>query len=147
MHSSRVRGSRAIARMAAVALVMALVLGACFTPQQRKVTQYVNNSRSAQGVRPVSQNLQLTLKAQAWAEQLARSGRLKHSKLSAGITVRWRSLAENVGYGSSIRKVHLSYMRSPGHRANILNGRFDYIGTGWAKRGDRVYTVQVFMDY
>ena len=36
-------------------------------------------------------------------------------------------------------------MRSSGHRANILDGRFNYIGTGYAERGSRVFTVQVFM--
>ena len=45
----------------------------------------------------MGQNLELTRKAQAWAEHLARIGRLEHSNLSAGISYRWRSLGENVG--------------------------------------------------
>ncbi|MEL7209808.1 MAG: CAP domain-containing protein [Actinomycetota bacterium] len=132
-----------------LALVLALALGAsgCYTAQQREVTQHVNNSRAFFGAPPVRQNLQLTNKAQAWAEHLSRIGRLEHSNLSDGITVRWRSLGENVGYGSTIADVHVAYIRSPGHFNNIMNPAFNYIGTGYASSGGRVYTVQVFMQY
>ena len=36
-------------------------------------------------------------------------------------------------------------MNSSGHRQNILDRSFNYIGVGYAKSGNRVYTVQVFM--
>jgi uncharacterized protein YkwD len=128
--------------MLAIALAMALSLSACFTTQQNQVANFANNSR---GVRPLGQNYQLTVKAQRWAEHLARTGPLAHSRLPAGITYRWRSLGENVGLGSSIRQVHHGYMTSPAHRANILDPKFNYIGTGYATGRGRVYTVQVFM--
>lgn len=135
--------------MQALALSLALMLGAsgCITAEQTRVTAFVNNSREARNIRPVQQNLQLSIKAQRWAEYLARIGRLQHSNLSDGITVRWRALGENVGYGRDIRSVHQAYMRSSGHRATILDGRYNYIGTGYAKRGNTTYTVQVFMQY
>ena len=139
--------TRALARSVVFVLAMTLVTSACFTTEQVRVTQYVNNSRVARDIRPVRQNLELTTKAQAWAEHLARIGRLEHSRLAGGITVRWRSLGENVGYGANIGEIHRAYMLSPGHRSNILNGKFNYIGTGYAKKGGRAYTVQVFMQY
>ena len=144
---TRTWSAKAVAKALAFALTMALVGSACFTSQQVRVTEYVNNSRSVRSIPKVSQNLELTTKAQRWAEYLARIGRLKHSNLSDGITVRWRSLGENVGYGANIGDVHRAYMRSSGHRANILNRAFNYIGTGYVKKGSRVYTVQVFMQY
>ena len=55
------------------------------------------------------------------------------------------TLGENVGYGATIASVHRGYMNSSGHRQNILDRRFNYIGVGYAKSGNRVYTVQVFM--
>jgi len=139
--------SRKTAKVLALAMAMALVLSSCFTPQQNEVANRINTSRTARNLRPMGQNLELTRKAQAWAEHLARTGRLEHSNLSSGISYRWRALGENVGVGSSIRSVHTSYMRSPGHRANILSNKFNYVGTGHATRGGRVYTVQVFMQY
>mgnify|MGYP000980517625 FL=1 len=36
-------------------------------------------------------------------------------------------------------------MKSSGHRANVLNSVWTHVGVGYAKRGSRVYTVQVFM--
>jgi uncharacterized protein YkwD len=142
---STLKRSKTTAKVLALVLAMALSLSACFTTQQNQVANYVNNSRGARGIRPVAQNYQLTVKAQRWAEYLARTGPLAHSRLPSGITYRWRSLGENVGLGSSIRQVHRGYMNSSGHRANILSSRFNYIGTGYATGRGRVYTVQVFM--
>lgn len=142
---SALRRSKATVRMLAIALAMALSLSACFTTQQNQVANFANNSRTVRGIRPLGQNYQLTVKAQRWAEHLARTGPLAHSRLPAGITYQWRSLGENVGLGSSIRQVHHGYMSSRTHRANILNSKFNYIGTGYATGRGRVYTVQVFM--
>lgn len=139
--------SKRTAKVLAFALAMALALSACFTSQQNEVARYVNRDRSAAGVRPLGQNYELSVKAQRWAEYLARRGSLVHSNLSSGISYRWKSLGENVGYGSTIAKVHQGYRRSSGHRANILSPKFNYIGTGYARRGSRVFTVQVFMQY
>jgi uncharacterized protein YkwD len=36
-------------------------------------------------------------------------------------------------------------MASPGHRDNVMNPAFGYAAVGVAHRGDRVFTVQVFM--
>ena len=142
---SALRRSKTTVKMLAIVLAMALSLSACFTTQQNQVSNYVNNSRGARNIRPVAQNHQLTVKAQRWAEYLARTGPLAHSQLPSGITYRWRSIGENVGFGSSIREVHRGYMNSSGHRANILSSKFNYIGTGYATGRGRVYTVHVFM--
>lgn len=44
------------------------------------------------------------------------------------------SIGENIAWGSgplsAPRRIVASWMRSPGHRANILNGRFRHIGVG-----------------
>jgi uncharacterized protein YkwD len=84
-------------------------------------------------------------KAQAWAERLASDGYLHHSSLSAGISVRWCSLGENVGSGPSVNAIEQAYMASPGHRANILATRWNGVGVGYAKRGSTIYTVHVFI--
>ncbi len=36
------------------------------------------------------------------------------------------------------------WMKSPGHRANILNGQLRYIGVGVAQSGDYIYATQNF---
>ena len=111
---------------------------------QETVAAQVNRSRTGRGLRALKVNGALNDKAQAWSAYLARIGRLAHSNLASGIPYKWRSLAENVGYGSSLSYVHLSFMRSSGHRANIL-GNFTHMGTGVTTAGNRVDVVHVFM--
>lgn len=135
----------------AIAALLVLVMGAsltgCQSSEQARVADLVNQTRAQYGRSYLRDNLQLDNKAQAWAEYLAGLNTLKHSNLPDGITYQWRSLAENVGYGGSIEQVHRAYLNSPGHRANILDPRWNYMGTGVAWRGSRVFTVQVFMQY
>lgn len=115
-----------------------------YTNNQKTVAAQVNATRAANGRGALRMNLKLTQKAQNWSQYLARIGRLAHSNLRSSVPSNWRALAENVGYGSSLRQVHHAFLGSSGHRANIL-GRYNQIGTGVTYRGGRVYVVHVFM--
>ena len=140
--------AKRVALVAAVPL-LALGLAACQpTKAQESVRAHINDSRQRHGVHALGDELIVRYKAQQWAEHLAATGTLSHSKLSAGLDgLAWGAVAENVGRGTSIASVHASYMSSPGHRANILDRRWDRVGTGYAKgRDGRTYTVQVFVD-
>jgi len=135
-----------LAGTAAVLLASLLLLSACFgTAGQQEAFVAMNNDRAAHGLAPVIPHGELIAKAQAWADKLSREGRLSHSSLSSGVPGCWRSLGENVGYGSSVGGVQDAFMNSSGHRGNVLNGAFGFAGTGVAYNGDRVYVVQVFM--
>ncbi len=136
---------RTSVKAAALAVVLALVLAGCMSNGQSAVQSEMNSDRTAKGLRALPVHQQLNAKAQAWAEKLARDGKLSHSNLSDGVPSCWRSLGENVGYGASAAAVQDAYMKSDGHRANILNGKWSYVGVGYATAGNRVYTVQVFM--
>lgn len=146
---TKTRGTRVLRLAAATLLVLLMgsTLTACQSSEQARVAQLVNQTRAQYGRSYLRDNLQLDQKAQAWAEYLASQNTLKHSNLPSGISYQWRSLAENVGYGGSIEQVHQAYLNSAGHRANILDPRWNYMGTGVAWRGNRVFTVQVFMQY
>ncbi len=139
------RKLRRLGRPVAVLAVLVALLTGCMSPGQQETLDLVNVTRAAHGLPAVHAHGQLQDKAQAWAEQLAREGRLRHSRLRDGVSDCWRRLGENVGYGASVSSVHAAYLASPGHRANILNRDFDAIGTGVATNGHRTYTVQVFM--
>ena len=144
---------RRLVSVAAIVSVALLGLTGCqeTTPaDQAQVINLVNQSRKQYGRKSLKVDQQLNVKADAWAQNLRNKCRLSHSNLRDGAPSDWRRLGENVGYASSISKVHAAYMKSSGHRANILDGDFDRIGVG-AVSGrcnghNLVFTVQVFLD-
>lgn len=75
-------------------------------------------------------------------------GNLRHSELSDGVIGDWLVIGENVGYSGDIATVHQAFLESEGHRANILDPRFNWIGTGYAEGSDgRIWVSQVFVQY
>ena len=134
-------------RLAAVAVVVASLslLSACLSPSQSVVLTELNADRTANNIGRLPTQADAQRKAQAWAEKLARENALYHSNLPDGIKTRWCSLGENVGYGPSVSAIEDAYMKSPGHRANILNTKWNGVGVGYAKNGNKTFTVQVFI--
>jgi uncharacterized protein YkwD len=126
-------------------LVSLAILTGCLNTAQSKVLSELNIDRKAYGLRTLGTQADAQRKAQAWAEKLARENRLYHSTLSSGIKVRWCSIGENVGYGPTVGAIEDAYMASAGHRANILNTKWNGVGVGYAKNGNRTFTVQVFI--
>jgi uncharacterized protein YkwD len=135
-------------RMTLIALACLLAVGVlvgCRTEQQNAVASALNADRTANHLHALAASDMLDLKAQAWAERLARDGYLHHSDLTSGVSGCWRRLGENVGYGSSVANIETTYMNSAPHRANILQPAFNIVGVGYARSTDgRTWTVQVF---
>ena len=142
--TSPLRHTRKVTVVALLAAV-SLLLSACLGSAQSQVLNELNADRKANGRSALPVQADAQRKAQAWAEKLARENKLYHSNLPDGISTRWCSLGENVGYGPSIAAIEDGYMASSGHRANILSTKWNGVGVGYAKNGSRIYTVQVFI--
>lgn len=94
--------------------------------------------------------------AQLQAEQVAKLGRLDHNVPGAkyptlrdrvdAVDYRWQAVGENLAFGQrNAAQATGTWMRSAGHRANILNRRFTDIGAAhFVDRRGRPYYVQVF---
>ena len=120
------------------------------------IADLTNVERSRAGLARLRVDDHLMRAAQLQAEQMASLGRMDHvlndgpypapkDRLAAA-GYRWRAYAENIAYGQRAPEdVTESWMGSAGHRANMLNGTYTDIGTGYAAdaRG-RSYYVQVF---
>ena len=101
-------------------------------------------------------NTLLMQAAQLQAEQMASLRRMDHvlkggqypapQDRLAAVGYRWRAFAENIAYGQrGPEDVTESWMESPGHRTNMLNGTYTELGTGYAvDERRRPYFVQVF---
>jgi uncharacterized protein YkwD len=100
---------------------------------EARLVQLTNLERAAAGLPGLAGSWPISQVSRAWTAMMAAGGGLAHNPGYAPQI--WASMpcatvAENVGYGSSLEQVHAALMASPGHRANILNPRYTLIGVG-----------------
>ena len=120
------------------------------------IVQLTNAERSSPGLPALRASSRLNEAAQLHADQMARLGRLAHdlsgaqyprpeNRLAAA-GYQWSAYAENIAMGQSTAAAAMdSWMRSSGHRANILSTSVTEIGVGVARdSAGRPYYVQVF---
>lgn len=124
------------------------------TPGNRvtgEVVQLTNAARARAGCGPLRVDLRLTAAAQAHTSDMAtrtyfshtsRDGRTFDRRIRAA-GYQGSRVAENIARGfTTPSAVTQAWMRSPGHRANIVNCRLTAIGVGHDSRGN--YWTQDF---
>lgn len=125
-----------------------------------EVVRLVNIEREKHGALPLALNEKLNRSAQFHAEFMADNDCFDHlcpneanlRKRVRDAGYEWRAVAENIAAGQDDpAKVVASWMKSPGHRVNILNPRYREIGIGYVlldrdggKEQWRHYWVQNF---
>lgn len=116
-----------------------------------------NEARAAVGVGPLALLASLRDTAQQTAEYLASNNRLEHPSANTGVGISsigdaiegWDAAGENVGYTEDcIIDLFQAYMNSPGHRANIVDARMDYVGFGFDvnDKGTLTFTATHLVD-
>jgi uncharacterized protein YkwD len=89
---------------------------------------------------------ELTATARQHTAEMAAAGEIFHADpISAGLTVDWVKLGENVGVGAGIGVLVDAFVASPGHYANIIDPSFTRIGVGVVWIGDSLYTTHRFL--
>jgi uncharacterized protein YkwD len=114
------------------------------TTAEDGLTARLNGARSDQGLPSLATRSDLVAVARAQATRMADSGTLYHNPNLTTDVTNWRSVGENVGYGPDVQTVHVAFMNSEGHRANILDTDYTEVGVGVVERGDRVWVAEVF---
>ncbi|RKP39090.1 CAP domain-containing protein [Dimargaris cristalligena] len=115
------------------------------------VLEAVNQARAKLGLQPTIADSDLTRVAQAHSDYQKASGKMTHDDPQGSADQRlsrikpgWDSVAENVAMGYPDPTADMeAWMKSPGHRANILNP--DSIRMGYARSGK--YSTQMFAHY
>lgn len=93
-----------------------------------------NIERGSRELQQLNLDPELAKRSQMHAEWMALNNSLKHSKLGG---TDYSIEGENIAKGHiSEEEVVKAWMDSPGHRKNILNGKFTNAGFGYAKRSD-----------
>ncbi|MGW2105484.1 CAP domain-containing protein [Streptomyces sp. NPDC001948] len=116
-----------------------------------RVLKLVNRERRKVGCPPLKMNSELKKIAQAHSTDMASSRKMSHTGSDGSAPddrisrsgYDWHAYGENVARGYATPKsVVAGWMRSPGHRRNILNCAFKEIGVGHARSGN--YWTQDF---
>jgi uncharacterized protein YkwD len=120
------------------------------------LVELTNVQRARDGLPSLRVNGALERAARIQADQIAAAGRLEHTldgapypcleDRMAAVGYEWRLVGENLAFGQSNAATAVeTWMRSPSHRANILNAEFTEIGAARVvDPNGRPYYVQVF---
>jgi uncharacterized protein YkwD len=114
------------------------------SPDDGVFVALLNESRSQAGLAPLDYDRTLSVRARAHAVRMLERGEIFHSSgvdLQTTAANAW-AIGENVGVGSSPAVLHDAFMRSRGHRENIL-GDFNAVGVGTERDIDGTLYVTV----
>lgn len=119
---------------------------------ERELFASVNQARRAQGLEPLQWDESLAAAARRHAEVMAEHGQVQHGfegepSLSArarqaGAHFTW--LSENVMQGPTAEFIHAQFMKSPAHRANILDHDMNSVGIGVAEQHGQLFAAEDF---
>ena len=125
------------------------------TRVERLMLELMNEARAAVGVAPLKLALDLNESAEIHSEWMLAADRFSHSgaggssagdrmadagfrfagSWSWGENIAWQSERGAPGIADDVEDLFLSLMNSPGHRANILSAKYEYVGIG-VERGN-----------
>ncbi|MFC4354666.1 CAP domain-containing protein [Chryseomicrobium palamuruense] len=118
----------------------------------QQVLKETNAYRAENGLAPLSLHTSLSQSAQQKATDMAKNRYFSHTSPTLGSPfdqmkangISYRRAAENIAMGQrSATEVVDAWMKSPGHRANILDRNLTHIGIGYDSNGR--YWVQQFI--
>ncbi len=119
---------------------------------EQELFRMINRDRTEAGLPELEWNEWLAQAARRHAEEMARRGQLSHQfpgeprmrDRIAATALRSNASAENVALGQTTAEVNDEWMHSPGHRANILDSKYNAIGVAVVRSGDKLYAVTDF---
>lgn len=112
-----------------------------------------NQSRRQAGAPPLTIDAGLSQAARIHALAMLEARRLSHQfdgepalpqRLAATTQLQLEQEGENVALDYDAEHGHQHLMLSPPHRANLLNPKYNVVGLGVVRNGDRLYIVQDF---
>lgn len=111
---------------------------------EQEVLDLVNAERSKAGVSPLQLDWELSRVAKTKSQDMVSKNYFSHQSPTYGspfdmmkqFGISYKTAGENIASGQrSAAEVMASWMNSPGHRANILNGKYTHLGVGYVVGG------------
>jgi len=119
---------------------------------ERELFNATNRERLAHGLPALQWNDALAVAARKHAGEMAHKDAVSHqfpgepslpSRVKrAGAHFVW--LSENVAFGPSPSLIHAEFVKSPLHRANILDSDMNVMGIGIVERNGQLFAVEDF---
>jgi uncharacterized protein YkwD len=111
-----------------------------------------NAERAQRGLQALRWEEPLHSAAQRHADEMARRESISHQYPGEAdlanrgrlAGARFTVIAENVAEAWSAPEIHDAWMKSPGHRANLLDPRVNAVGISVLRRGNELYAVEDF---
>ena len=119
---------------------------------ESEVVQLVNEQRVQNGLKPLTENWELSRVARYKSQDMVDNRYFSHTSPTYGspfqmiraFGLSFRTAGENIAYGQRTpQAVVNAWMNSSGHRANILNASYTQIGVGYVANGH--YWTQMFI--
>lgn len=150
--------SIAVGRRSTVRIVITLLTATLFLTQvgvpeaeagvganERYMVKLINRARVKRGLPALRLNHTMTHRARKHSAAMRERGVIYHSNLRRTLRgISWRIAGENVGMGPDIKLMHRAFMRSSGHRANILLRSYRHVGVGISWRRGIAYVTVLF---
>ena len=127
-------------------------LSSSVTAYESEVVRLVNEIRQENGLKPLTQDWQLSRVARYKSQDMKDLGYFSHTSPTYGspfdmmraFGISYKTAGENIARGyQTPEAVVNAWMSSPGHRANILNSSYTHIGVGYVSSGS--YWTQMFI--
>lgn len=129
--------------------------------EEQNIFELVNSEREKRGLDSLEWNSKLADLARAYSQKMARERFFDHfdnqgnsvaERAKARRITKWRQIGENLFMCDGNQKFSQlavkGWMKSRGHRQNILEENYNQTGIGVARSRDgMIYVTQVFMQY
>ncbi|GLW28871.1 CAP domain-containing protein [Actinoplanes regularis] len=119
--------------------------------QQADIVKLTNVQRAAHGCPALKVDSRLTAAARGHSAYMAQTGNFSHTgRGGSSFATREKAAgypspsAENIAYGYVGKDLVSAWMKSPGHRTNILNCKSKTVGVGVVYKGATAYVTQDF---
>ena len=116
---------------------------------EARIVSLVNVERAAAGLAPLRVSACADRYAEDWSATMARTSAFRHRPALRTVLTGCRAgaVGENIAAGAvTADQMVAMWMRSPGHRANILSSRFTHLGVAAVRTATgRQYGTQQFL--
>jgi len=119
---------------------------------EKQIFDQLNQERQKAGLPILEWNDLLAEAARSHSQMMAENDKLAHQlagepPLQERIAlqgVRFTRAGENIALTGYVEDVHLALMTSAGHRANMLNPKYNAVGIGVIEQNGKIYVTQDF---